>query len=94
MYIRNITQTDVIMSPDFLSPRTFYPTDVMSPGILSPGTFCLPDVLSLRMFWPAGRFVPPDVLSLYVMSPVVVSPDVLSGHLHMIVQSRLAPFLM
>jgi hypothetical protein len=33
------------------------------------------DVLSVRMFCPAGRFVPPDVLSLYVMSP-----DVLSGH--------------
>jgi hypothetical protein len=50
--------------------------------------FCLPDVLSLRMFCPAGRFVPPDVLSQYIMDVVsrlhvaslgTALPD---GHVH------------
>jgi hypothetical protein len=60
---------------DVLSPWMFCPPDVMSPDVLSPGTFCLTDVLSVRMFCPAGNFVPMDVLSTDVLSP-----DVLSGY--------------
>jgi hypothetical protein len=33
-----------------------------------------PDVFSIQTLCPAGCFVPPDVLSLDVMSPDVLSP--------------------
>jgi hypothetical protein len=75
MDIKNLTQKDV-MSPDVLSRLTFCSTEVMSPEVLSPRSFFLLDVLSLRMFCPAGRNVPPEILSMDALSP-----DVLSGHL-------------
>ncbi len=73
MDIKNITHKHYVFGRfaplAILPPRTFCPTDVMSPDILSLLTFC-----------PAERFVPPDALSLDVMSRDVSPPDVLSGH--------------
>jgi hypothetical protein len=49
--------------------RRFVPTEVLSHECYVSGCFVATDILS------GGLFVPPNVLSLYVMSP-----DVLSGH--------------
>ncbi len=65
-----------------ISPETV----VLSLDVLSLQTFCLDGCLVFRTFCPTGRFVPPDVLSQYVMSTdfmslAVMSLDVLSPDL-------------
>jgi hypothetical protein len=73
-----------VMSTDFFLMNVMstdvFPMNVMSTDVLSQQTFCLPDVLSVRMFFTARCFDPPELLTLDVMSLDVLSKDVLSGH--------------
>jgi hypothetical protein len=66
-YLLKISQKDVL-SPDVLSLRTFCPA----------GRFIPPDVLSHGTFCPSGHFVPRTLCLSDLMSPAVMSPDVLS----------------
>ncbi len=83
MALLNMTQTDVLSQiwprqtfcrrafcphgrfvRRMLCCRTFYSTRYF---VLR--TFYLPDILSVQTFWPAGCFVPPDVLSRQMFCP-------------------------